>query len=176
MFTFTESSLQNLSIHYVGNNAQDGPLVLSENTLSLENEYMTTLLSQYFLTPFSKSLETYHFFNHNQELELNSLYHFSTKFFKEELQFHEFSIQVAKHLYQCNNHPNIKEGELYVAEIGDIPFEGKLYNGIGLFKSESKETFLKVYPKGNGFEVDCEENAINIQKLDKGAIILNCAI
>lgn len=172
MFYFSDSILHDISVHYVGNNAQDGPLVISKNPIQLKDDSLKSLLNQYFLTPFSKTTEAYNFFHHNGEIDLNPLYHFIKKYFDQELEFHEFSVQAAKHLYQCNNHPNIKEGELYVVEINEIPFEGNVYKGIGLFKSESKETFLKVYPQGDGFEIDSEENAINIQKLDKGALIL----
>jgi len=45
-------------------------------------------------------------------------------------------------------------------------------DAIGLFKSESRETYLKVYPTDDNFEIDYEDG-ININKLDKGTIIFN---
>jgi hypothetical protein len=45
-------------------------------------------------------------------------------------------------------------------------------DAVGIFKSENKETYLKVFPKGDGFEIE-SENGININKLDKGCIIFN---
>jgi hypothetical protein len=62
---------------------------------------------------------------------------------------------------------------LYVAYFKDVQIEGNLLDAIGLFKSENKETYLKVYPEKGGFQVDYEENAININKLDKGCLIFN---
>jgi hypothetical protein len=41
---------------------------------------------------------------------------------------------------------------------------------IGIFKSESKETFLKVFPHGQSWEVIAEDG-VNINKLDKGCLI-----
>ncbi len=54
-----------------------------------------------------------------------------------------------------------------------VQIEGNQLDCIGIFKSENKETYLKVYPDKGGFQVDYEENAININKLDKGALIFN---
>jgi len=60
-----------------------------------------------------------------------------------------------------------------VAYFNQVQIEGNLMDAIGLFKSENKETYLKVYPGKGGFQMDYEENAININKLDKGALIFN---
>lgn len=45
-------------------------------------------------------------------------------------------------------------------------------DAVGLFKSENKDTFLKVYPSGDGFEIESQQG-VNINKLDKGALIFN---
>jgi len=60
-----------------------------------------------------------------------------------------------------------------VAYFKQVQIEGDLLDVIGMFKSENKETYLKVYPQDGGFSVDYEENAININKLDKGVLIFN---
>jgi hypothetical protein len=80
---------------------------------------------------------------------------------------------IAKHLYNKANHPNIKGGELYVSYFNNVQMEGESLDALGVFKSENKETYLKVYPDKGGFQVDYEENAININKLDKGVLIFN---
>ncbi len=54
-----------------------------------------------------------------------------------------------------------------------VQLEGELLDAIGLFKSETKETYLKVYPQQGGFGIDYEQEAININKLDKGCLIFN---
>jgi hypothetical protein len=45
-------------------------------------------------------------------------------------------------------------------------------DGIGIFKSETKDTFIRVYQKDDNYEVDYD-NGINIKKLDKGCLIFN---
>jgi hypothetical protein len=45
-------------------------------------------------------------------------------------------------------------------------------DAVGLFKSESRETYLKVYPLNGAFEIG-HDDGININKLDKGCLIFN---
>lgn len=83
------------------------------------------------------------------------------------------SQQVAKHLYEVSEHPKIKAGEVYVVALDRIQMEGEEHRAIGIFKSENKEAYLKVYPNSNGFQLDYEQEAININKLDKGVVIVD---
>lgn len=172
MVTFFEASLAQLSIHRVGNKLQDEFYVLSDNSLQIEDELLSNLLMQYYLKPFEKVNEVYRFM-HSSDMNLNELFHFSTEIFKEKGRFHEVSQQITKYLYDLTNHPKIKSGELYVAYFNNVQLEGELLDAIGIFKSETKETYLKVYPEDSGFNLGYEQDGINIQKLDKGCLIFN---
>lgn len=172
MVTFFEASLAQLSIHRVGNKLQDEFYVLSDNSLQIEDELLSNLLMQYYLKPFEKVNEVYRFM-HSSDMNLNELFHFSTETFKEKGRFHEVSQQITKYLYDLTNHPKIKSGELYVAYFNNVQLEGELLDVIGIFKSETKETYLKVYPEDSGFNLGYEQDGINIQKLDKGCLIFN---
>ncbi len=173
MVTFFEASLDTISVHHVGNQSQNELYALSEHPLELKDDVIPNLLMQYFLKPFEKSNEVYHFLHSSGDLNLNELYHFAGQVFADKGRFHAASEQIAKYLHQVSNHPNIKGGELYVVYFNNVQIEGDLLDAIGIFKSETKETYLKVYPDKGGFTVDYEENAININKLDKGALIFN---
>jgi len=173
MISFFESSLSMLSIHRIGNKSQDEYIVLSEQPVQLQDETLANLLKQYFLSPYEKVNEVYRFYHPNDELELNEVYHFVSAVFKDPETFHENSIQLAKHLYDISNHPKIKSGELYIAYFKDVQIEGELLDALGIFKSETKETYLKVYPEQQGFGMSYEQEAINIHKLDKGCLIFN---
>jgi 37-kD nucleoid-associated bacterial protein len=173
MISFFESMLTHLSIHHVGNPLQDERYVLSDNPVPLNDETLTGILTQYFSAPFGKINEVYHLYHPNDDLNLNEVYHFAEAIFDNPDTFHENSQQLAKHLYDVSNHPNIKAGELYVAFFKDVQIEGELLDAIGLFKSETKETYLKVYPEKDGFGLSYEQEAININKLDKGCLIFN---
>ena len=172
MVTFLEASLNTISVHHVGNAAQNEMYALSDHPLELKDDVITNLLMQYFLKPFEKTNEVYHLV-HSSDLALNEIHHFASEIFEDKTKFHELSTQIAKHLYKVANHPNIKGGEIYVAYFNKVQIEGNPLDVIGIFKSENKETYLKVYPDKGGFAVDYEDNAININKLDKGVLIFN---
>ena len=173
MVSFYEASLAQLSIHRVGNKAQDEFYVLSENSISISDNVLNNLLIHYFLSPYEKVNEIYRFYHPNDDLKLNEIYHFVEEVFGNGDLFHEHSQQIAKYLYDVSNHPKIKAGELYVAYFENVQIEGDLHDAIGIFKSETKETYLRVYPEQSGFALSYEEDAININKLDKGCLIFN---
>ncbi|WP_432710682.1 nucleoid-associated protein [Pedobacter sp.] len=174
MISFFEASLAELSIHRIGNKSADEFYVLSEESLVLADEQLKELLLQYFLSPYVKVNEIYRFFHPNDDLNLNEVYHFAEAIFEKGGNFHENSQQLAKYLYEVSSHPKIKSGELYVAYFENVQIEGETHDAIGIFKSETKETYLKVYPENAGFGVSYEQDAINISKLDKGCLIINC--
>jgi hypothetical protein len=174
MISFFEASLAELSIHRIGNKSADEFYVLSEESLVLVDEQLKELLLQYFLSPYVKVNEIYRFFHPNDDLNLNEVYHFAEAIFEKGGNFHENSQQLAKYLYEVSSHPKIKSGELYVAYFENVQIEGETHDAIGIFKSETKETYLKVYPENAGFNVSYEQDAINISKLDKGCLIINC--
>ncbi|WP_270090505.1 nucleoid-associated protein [Sphingobacterium sp. SYP-B4668] len=174
MFFHQDATFENLSIHRVGNKSQDEFYILSDEPVNLgEDEVMPPLLKQYFLSPFSKLNEVYRFYHPNEDLELNEIYHFTKQFFDDKLSFHELSQQVSKHLYEVSGHPKIKAGEVYVVHLTDVQMEGEDHQAIGIFKSENKETYLKVYPEQGAFKLEYEQEAININKLDKGVLIID---
>ncbi len=173
MISFYEAFLAELSIHRIGNKAQDEFYVLSDQSMQIQDELLKNLLLQYFLSPYQKVNEIYRFTHPNDDLALNEVFHFASAIFKDGSSFHENSQQLAKYLYEISAHPKIKSGEMYVAFFENVQIEGELHEAIGIFKSETKETYLKVYPEQAGFGLSYEEDAINISKLDKGCLIFN---
>jgi 37-kD nucleoid-associated bacterial protein len=160
--------LQEVIVHKVGNPTRSEALKLSVNPLTLNDAVVRGMLTKYFLAPFSEE-EQYHF-THLSDLGLNEIYHYVGKIFENKKNFVEQSAQIANFLYAKSTHVKVKEGELYVALFNDVPFGTEYIDAVGIFKSESKETFLKVFPHGQGWEVAAEDG-ININKLDKGCLI-----
>ncbi len=173
MITYFDSSLFQLSIHKVGNKLLDEHLSLSEHSLKIDDEVLDNLLMNYFLKPFEKVNEIYRFDHPTGDLNLNEVYHFAEIIFNDKDTFHENSRQIAKHLYDISNHPKIKSGELYLCYFTGLQIEGESLDAVGIFKSESKEPYLKVIQKSKEFEISYEQEAINIKKLDKGCLIFN---
>ena len=173
MVTYFEATLGQVSVHRVGNKALNEFYSLSENTLRIQDETLRRLLMQYFLSPFEKAYEVFRFTHSSYDRSLNELFHFSSMIFDDQSTFHSLSGQITKHLFNISNHPKIKSGELYIASFKDIQLEGELVDAIGIFKSETKESYLKVNLEDGGFALTYEEDAINITKLDKGCLIFN---
>lgn len=173
MIAFLEATLSRLAIHHIGNKLQNERFVLSGEPVALDDEVLGKLLMQYFASPYDKVNEIYRLYHPSDDLNLNEVYHFATAIFDDPETFQENSRQLATHLYQAQNHPKIKAGELYITYFNRVQVDGELHDAIGIFKSETKETYLKVYPQKDGFGLSYEQDAININKLDKGCLIFN---
>ncbi|MCF8461864.1 MAG: nucleoid-associated protein [Flavobacteriales bacterium] len=162
-------SIDHISVHRVGNKGNEEGMVLSGIPLVLDWE-LTEALQEYFRAPL-KTNEYYKLY-HDSGLELNEAFAFVSSIFEDPENLHEQSIKLAKHLFECSTHPNIKGGEFYTVFFHHCLLDGKLVDAVGLFKSENKDTFLKVNPAGDGFVVKTDQG-VSINKLDKGAIIFN---
>ena len=155
-------------VHKVGNPSRGEELRLSGNTLTLNDENVCKLLCRYFLGGFNEH-ELFRF-THLSDLSLNEVFTYLRSIFDDPGSFIRQSTEIARFLYSKSTHVKVKEGELYVARFSDVPFEGDYKEAIGIFKSETKETFLKVFPHGQSYEV-IQEEGININKLDKGCLV-----
>jgi hypothetical protein len=169
MTFFDESVLHAVALHKVGNKSAGDDIVLSGKLLEV-SDIVKPLLLQYFLSPF-RSDELYTL-SHPSDLGLNEVFHFVTAIFNDPGCLLDASQHLAQHLYRHSTHPKIKNGEFYVAYFKDCRLNDETVDGVGLFKSESRETYLKVYPVGGSFEIG-HDDGININKLDKGCLIFN---
>lgn len=166
---FIATKIVSLILHFVGNRLADERFLFSRNKLVIDPD-LTVLLAHYFVSAF-KSTEYFNFF-HESDLNLNEVYVYASKIFDDPDCLHEQSVNLAKHLYEQSTHPKIKGGEFYTVYFKDCIVDGITTDAVGLFKSENKDTFLKVFPSGDGFEIESEKG-VNINKLDKGCLIFN---
>ena len=164
-----EVVIESLVLHKVGNKSQEEGICFSAAPVKVDDAVQSLLL-HYFLTPFRS--EEYFNLTHESDIALNEVYTYVSQIFDQPETFYEQSVNLARHLYEQSTHPKIKTGELYVVHLHDCNVDGEQVDAIGLFKSESKETFLKVYPTSDSFQIDYEDG-ININKLDKGCLIFN---
>lgn len=164
-----EASIYNISIHLVGNKSTDDGIILSESNLDIKDN-VRNLLVNYFLTPFS-SEELFELY-HDSGIEYNVVYGAASQIFDNPETLFEQSVNLAKHLYDQSTHPKIKGGEFYTVYFRDCIVDDETVDAVGLFKSENKDTFLKVLHEGVNFNLESEQG-INIKKLDKGCLIFN---
>ncbi len=166
---FIETRIDNFCVHKVGNKIADESCFLSKNIVAV-NQELKKLLTHYFVSSL-KSTEYFNFY-HDTDINMNEVFVYASKIFDNPETLLEQSVNLAKHLYEQSTHPNIKGGEFYTVYFKDCIINGETVDAVGLFKSENKDTFLKVFPKGEGFEIESEKG-ININKLDKGCLIFN---
>jgi hypothetical protein len=169
---FSKSKIKHLIIHEIGNKLRDEKVFLSTTLQSIEEDLESILLN-YFLKSFLTQRDFYHF-NHNTDLNLNEIYSYSKNIFHKnnETSFIENSQNIAKHLYEYSLHPKIARGELIIVQISNIGYDSELIDLIGIFKSENKDSFLKVIKEREVIKVKDDEG-INISKLEKGCLVLN---
>lgn len=170
MFNFEEINLDRIVVHSVGNKHLEEDIKLSKSEIMIDDEDVKDVLLKYFLTAFNKE-EFYHFKN-DTDFSMNPMFCYASEFFENNESFYDQSTNIAVHLYEKSNHPNIKGGEFYLVAFSGCIVDGEVCNALGIFKSENKDTFLKVYQKQENFELGCE-SGINIKKLDKGCLIFN---
>lgn len=159
-------------VHKVSNMARGEKLTLSENKLTLNDELVRQLLVKYFLQHFNEH-EQYKF-THHSSLGLNEVYTYCKHIFQDQSTFIPESRHIAQLLYQVSTHARIKEGELYIVHLQQVPFEGEEVEALILVKSESKNTFLKLLQHGKTLEIVAEEG-LNMQKPDKACLIFRTA-
>jgi hypothetical protein len=164
MFNLQEINIDNIIVHFIGNKTEEEGTSVSDEELEIDDE-ISDILKQYFLNPF-KPEEYFHL-----DLEGPVFEHVSS-IFKDSDSFIDSSKEIAEYLYQQSEHPKIKPGELYIVKFSNCVLDGEIVNAIGLFKSESKDTFLKVVTKAGHFEV-IPETGTNVGKLDKGCLIFD---
>jgi len=169
MIDISEAGLGSLALHKVGNKSAGDALVITEKLLEI-SDGLKPLLLQYFLSPF-KSDELYNL-THPSDPGLNEIYHAVTDIFSDPASLLAQSQNLARCLYRHSTHPKILNGEFYVAYMKNCILDGDSVDAVGLFKSESRETYLKIYPLGTSFEIGCDDG-ININKLDKGCLVFN---
>jgi hypothetical protein len=162
-------SIKHLTLHIVGNKSAEEGVILSKSNLSLKNE-VKDVLASYFIQSFSS--EEYFQIYHDSGIEYNVVYGAVSQIFDDPETLYEQSVNLAKHLYDQSTHPKIKGGEFYTVYFKDCIVDGDTVDAVGLFKSENKDTFLKVLREGGNFNLESEQG-INIKKLDKGCLIFN---
>lgn len=158
-----------ISVHHVGNQHLEEKLTLSDSPLEISEETQAAL-GVYFRV--HTAPEEFYQLDHESNLDLNEVYSFVQKIFEDPEQLHAQSQNLARHLHACSTHPNIKGGEFYVVYFQDCQVEGFTADAVGLFKSENKDTFLKVLQNQGKFDLHSDQG-IDIKKLDKGCIIYN---
>jgi len=160
-----------MTIHFVGNKNREEGIYISNNVFSSFNEAAEESFLQYFISPFRKVAEFYNFY-HPADIELNEVKSFATALFNDDAAFEETAKKIAQTLYERSSHPGISGGELFIGLFTGCTFNGEAVDAIGIYKSEVKDTFIKLQQAGGIYDYELD-SGININEMDKGCIIFN---
>lgn len=169
MINRLEGHLHGMCIHQIGSAAEDEGIKLSNTIIEPESEELSETMMKYFFDNF-KDPEFFQFTFSSGEVELNPVYNYAANIFDDPSSILEQSVKIARHLYEKSTHPNIKAGDLLVAYVSDILIDDEMVNAIAIFKSESKDAFLRLDHSDGQYSIDLE-NGVNIEKLDKACLI-----
>lgn len=172
MLNLSDATISKIIVHKVGNPSRDEPLECSKEAFPLQDLELEAVLSKFFLAPFHKKDLGFYHFRHDTDLRMNEMYHYADKIFSPGESFELQSVHIAKHLFDKSHHPKVKAGELYVVLLQDCLVDDELTDAVGIFKSENKDTFLKVFAGGQNCSIEYQDG-ININKLDKGCLVFN---
>lgn len=171
MIEFSNCKIEVAAVHQVGNKTNEGEIHFSRRTLDLKDEKLNELLLKFLITPFADP-EFYSFTFSNDDFTLNPVFQYASQIFANPDDLHRSSMDIAKHLYELSVHPNIKSGDLFVVFFSGIQINDEITDAVGIFKSENRQSFLKLENERGEFHINYEDG-INIDKLDKGCLILN---
>lgn len=162
--------ISKIIVHKVGNRINQESLILSQEELQLDEE-MTDLLEDFFLKAF-KSEEQFRFYSETY-LVNNPVYGAVSEIFEDSKNFVQESQNIAEHLYDATENPRVQNGEVFIVYFeGEENQDGSKVDSIGIFKTENKNPFLKIFPQGETFDIE-KDYGIGLSKLDKGALIYN---
>lgn len=165
---FEDARIEGLVLAKVGNPSRDEPLQTSKQVFEVDDEDQA-LLSGIFTRPF-RNLQG-HRFQHHSSLEKHEMNQAAKTVFADAGTLLEQGQAIAARLYSKSNHPNIKSGDLCVAMVEGVKFEGEAKRALCILKSESVTPFLSIATKDGDLELHTEQG-IHPEKIDKGCLIL----
>ncbi|MEM9326837.1 MAG: nucleoid-associated protein [Bacteroidota bacterium] len=153
---------------YVGAISDEG--IFKNNELIKLEQGLTEVLTSFFLKSFK--MENFMTFTHELDVEYNGAFVSAGSVFEDPQRFLEEAQNLLKLLYAFSENGNIKEGELYITHFEDVPLEDDTVSAIGIFKSEDRDPFIKVYQQEKELGLMADEG-ISFNNIHKGALILD---
>lgn len=167
MIGIDETIIRKLVHHKVSSVEKNS--IISQTLFDYTNEDEENVLKKLLLKPFTNHTNTFEFF-HEVDLGYNVLFNLTKNIFSDE-DFISNSRNIAQHLITVSKHPNIKDGDLFIAKFEDIRMGNKYIDGIGIYKFEEKENFLEISVKNNSINRKFKKGIGN-KKPEKACLIL----
>lgn len=166
MIQIEETIIRKLILHRVSS-TKDKSII--SKTLVDYSEDEENVIKKALLKPFISHAETFEF-THDISINYNILFNLSKSVYTGD-DFIVISENIVQHLISSSKHPNIKDGDLFIAKFEDIKFNNKYYEGLGFYKFEDKEHFIET-------DISNDKIAFNVRtgignkKPDKACLII----
>lgn len=171
MLDRSHCKIEQAAVHVIGNPSDREDFRPSNQLLDISDPRVHEILMTYFLSNFS-SPEFFAFTDSSGDHMVNPVYRAAVEIFREPGLFLTQANTVARRLFDVSVHPNIKNGDLYMARFSGLRVNGESFDALGLFKSETKDSYLKLRGSSRQYKLTIESGT-NVHKLDKGCLILN---
>jgi hypothetical protein len=167
MIQIDETSISKLILHRIF--PSENNCIINDTLIENSNEDEDGFLKKTLLKSFLSLSNTFEF-KHDVNIEYNVLFNLSKNIHNGN-DFIETSSEIMQHLIGVSKHPNIKDGDVFIAKFDDIKIQNKPYQALGIFKFEDKDSFIEtsVNDSGMGFHV---KKGIGNKKPDKACLIL----
>ena len=166
MIQIEGASISKLILHRL--DTENDTLQFSNSMFHFDEAEQADALKKIFLKPFVNNSTTLEF-KHDINIDLNVLFSLSKSIVNND-DFIVQSQNICQHLKSVSKHPNIKSGDVFVLQFDDIILDNNMYQGVGIYKVENKETFIETSAT--------KDVALNFKKgigskrLDKACLIL----
>ena len=171
MINFEDARISSLCIHHIGNHSENEGIRFSESVIEVEDYQTQDILLKYFFGNF-KEPEFYNLTFSTGDVTMNPIHKYAKELFADQNLLMSHSSHIAKILYNNSTHPNIKSGDLMIAQVQDVLIDDEMVDAICVFKSENKEAFITLDLTQKSYAIDRSEG-IHAEKLDKACIIFN---
>lgn len=165
MLEVSESKLTSYIFHGIEDNLILGDEVFTQPEVMLEAAFTQLSFSKV------KFDQQYDFF-HETDVELNEVYTYAQSILADGDNFFEQSQHIATHLHSVSNHPNIKNGSLFIGVFDNCLVGDEAKKVLAIVKIDEKELFLDVKSEQDKMIVNGIDG-INVKKINNAAVIVD---
>ncbi|MBR2810923.1 MAG: nucleoid-associated protein [Solobacterium sp.] len=165
MIDFNNARIEKIAVHTVGSNEDEASKVLSLQEVSIGDTETEERLKEFFFSAFAFDQEFV--FEDDTDVNLNEVYSCACEIFMDHEKLFARSVDLANHLYDVSG-AGVRTGEFYTVLFRDIMVGNDRTDGIGLFKSESKDLYLEVTD-----DRLFSHSGTRLRKTEKGCLMLD---
>lgn len=173
IYQFSEAHLTGVVHHRIGEQESEHITILAKSPLRFgEGSPVPNLLMLHLLSAFKE--DAIFAFSHPKDVADNPIYQSVKAIFEDPKNLYAESVKIAERMYEFTGEKRGIHGDLFVATFDQISLGAETVRAVGIFKSERKESYLKLVPEDNQdqFALSAEQG-ISIKKLDKGLLVMD---